>query len=326
MSVISLLVILFILVAPVPAGAQNTTAWGDPDLRGVWDFRTITPMQRPLELGDQAILTDEEAAAYEQQFRERRDQDRRDGGAVADLNRAYNHFWMDWGSNVSEGNRTSLIVDPPDGRIPPLTPGAQREQDARRSSWQRPVRARIAGGSPAHGPEDVGVSERCIMGLSSGPPVVPNGYNNNLQIFQTPDHVVIFTEMIHSARIVPLDGRSHLPDTMRQWLGDSRGHWEGNTLVVDTTNFTDKTESFNFTGGAGYGSAQHLHVTERFTRVDPDTLLYEFTIDDPATFTRSFTAQIPMQRTAAPIYEYACHEGNYGLVGILAGARAEEKR
>ena len=205
-----------------------------------------------------------------------------------------------------------------------MTVEAQQQQVARRTSRQRPIRERVVFGSPVHGPEDVGLSERCMLGFSSGPPILPSAYNNNLQLFQTPDYVVIVTELIHEARVVPLDGRPHLPRHIRQWLGDSRGHWDGDTLVVDSTNFTDKTGSFN-TLISALGSGETLHLIERFSRADADTLVYEFTVDDPTTFTRSFTAAIPMKMTQGPLYEYACHEGNYGMVGMLAGARALEK-
>jgi len=179
-------------------------------------------------------------------------------------------------------------------------------------------------GVVAQGPEDVGLSERCMLGFNSGPPITPSEYNNILQLFQTPDHVVIFTEMVHEARIIPLDGRAHLPGDVPQWLGDSRGHWDGDTLVVDTTNFTDKS---SFSGGLlGRGaSGETFHLVERFTRVSADTLLYEFTVEDPKTWTRPWTAAVPMQKTDRPIFEYACHEGNYGMTNLLAGARAEER-
>ena len=162
------------------------------------------------------------------------------------------------------------------------------------------------------------------MGFGSGPPILPSVYNNNLQIFQTPGYVVILTELIHDARVVPMDGREHLPQNIRQWLGDSRGDWDGDTLVVDTTNFTDKTGSFS-TVTEALGTADTLHLIERFKWVDVDTLLYEFTIDDPTTFSRKFSAAIPMKRSEGPIYEYACHEGNYGMEGLLSGARALER-
>ena len=196
------------------------TAWGAPDLQGMWDFRTLTPLQRPNDLAGKTFLTDEEAAAFVQQTLRARDKDQRYENPRLDVEFAYNQFWWDYGTTITEDKRTSLIVDPPDGRIPPLTPGAQ---DRARAPQARPVTERVVLGSVAHGPEDVGLSERCLLGFNSGPPIVPSEYNNILQLLQTPDHVVIFTEMIHEARVVPLDGRPHLPGDVRQWLGDSRG-------------------------------------------------------------------------------------------------------
>ena len=306
------------LLAAAPAAAQDDarraprTAWGDPDLAGVWDFRTLTPLERPDGLGDKEFLTPEEAAAFEEQSLRERNADRRDGadrsfGIGSDIERAYNDFWWDYGSSINADRRTSLIVDPPDGRIP-WTPAGK----ARPGTFTRAF-----SGIPAAGPEDRALSERCILGFNSGPPMGPSAYNNNVQLFQTPDTVVIFNEMIHDARIVPLDGRSHLPDGIRQWMGDPRGRWEGDTLVVETTNFLRET---HFTG-----SSANLNLVERFTRVDDGALLYEFTASDPATFTRPWTAQIPMKRSDGPLFEYACHEGNYGMHNLLAGARADEK-
>jgi len=287
------------------------TPWGDPDLQGIWDFRTLTPLERPKELAGKEFLTDVEVAEFEQQTLEQRNADRRDGadklrGPGSDVERAYNQFWWDYGTNVIGSRRTSLIVDPPDGRIP-WTPEAQK-----RAAGFFGFFGRI----PA-GPEDRALSERCILGFNSGPPMVPSAYNNNVQLFQIPGYVVILNEMVHNARIVPIDGRPHLPQDLRQWVGDSRGHWEGTTLVVDTTNFLRET---SFTG-----SSANLHLVERFTRADADTLLYEFTVEDPTTWTRAWTAAVPMKKTELPMYEYACHEGNYGMFGILEGARAEEK-
>ena len=314
--------------APSPAAGQNAdpsrTPWGAPDLGGVWDFRTITPLERPAALKDKPVLTAEEAAQFTRQSAEGRNADRRDGGAQRDIERAYNDFWWDWGDSLTSDLRTSLIVDPPDGRIPDRTVAAQEHARASRQDGIRPVRARVLIGSPAHGPEDLGLSERCMLGFNSGPPMLPSAYNNNVQIFQTPDHVVILSEMIHEARVVPLDGRPSLPDGMRQWMGDARGHWDGDTLVVESDNYTDKTGSF-YTIVGTYGSGESLHLVERFTRVDADTLHYEFTVDDPETFTAAFTAAIPMQRTDAPLFEYACHEGNYGMTNLLTGARVQER-
>ena len=306
------------LLAAAPADAQDDarraprTAWGDPDLAGVWDFRTLTPLERPDGLGDKEFLTPEEAAAFEEQSLRERNADRRDGadrsfGIGSDIERAYNDFWWDYGSSINDDRRTSLIVDPPDGRIP-WTPAGK----ARPGTF-----ARAFSGIPAAGPEDRALSERCILGFNSGPPMGPSAYNNNVQLFQTPDTVVIFNEMIHDARIVPLDGRPHLPDGVRQWMGDPRGRWEGDTLVVETANFLRETHFA--------GSSANLHLVERFTRVEDGALLYEFTASDPATFTRPWTAQIPMKRSDGPLFEYACHEGNYGMHNLLAGARADEK-
>ena len=305
------------LAGAAPAAAQSNgdgprTAWGDPDLTGVWDFRTLTPIERPDALGDKAVLTAEEAAAFEQQALQQWDADRRDGsdlefGIGSDIERAYNDFWWDYGNSIDEDRRTSLIVDPPDGKIP-WTP----EGKARPGTFDGAF-----SGIPAAGPEDRALSERCILGFNSGPPVESSAYNNNLQMFQTPDTVVIFNEMIHDARIVPLDGRAHLDDGIRQWMGVSRGQWEGDTLVVETTNFLRETHF--------QGSSANLHLVERFTRVSEDRLLYEYTVSDPATFTRPWTVQMPMKRSDANLYEYACHEGNYGMFNLLAGARAEEK-
>jgi hypothetical protein len=288
------------------ARITSRTPWGAPDLQGIWDFATITPLERPGELAGKEILTVEEAAEFERKTLQQRNPDRRDGGAQADVGRAYNQFWWDYGNKVVGTKRTSLIVDPPDGRIPPLSPEGQKRADARSAARQR----------PAAGPEDRNLWERCIMGGNAGPPMLPGPYNNVVQLFQTPGYVVIFNEMINDARVVPLDGRPHLAKSIRQWKGDSRGRWEGDTLVVDTTNFTEET---NFRG-----ASDALHVVERFTRVAADTLLYEFTVDDPKTWTRPWSVAVPMTKTEGPIYEYACHEGNYGMFNMLAGARAQE--
>ncbi len=311
--------------ARVPATATGPrTPWGAPDLGGVWDFRTLTPLERPAALGDKAVLTPEEAAEFRATAIESRNADRRDGGARRDVERAYNNFWWDYGNSLTADLRTSLIVDPPDGRIPPRVEGIDEADDARRAARRRPVRERVVIGSPAHGPEDLGLSERCMLGFNAGPPMLPSAYNNNIHILQTPDHVVIFNEMVHDARIVPLGDVPHLPGAVRQWLGDSRGRWEGDTLVVESTNFTHKTGSF-YTIARSYGSGETARLVERFTREDTDRLRYEFTVDDPATFTQPFTAMIPMTRTDAPLFEYACHEGNYGMTNLLAGARVQER-
>lgn len=294
------------LVPPVIAAQSTTTAWGDPDLQGVWDFRTITPLERPEELADKEVLTAEEAALYEQETLAARNKDRRaeDGiSAARDVSNAYNQFWWDYGDRLTEDRRTSLVVDPPDGRIP-------RKQSAGEL-------AGLFGNRIPAGPEDRPLWERCIIGFNSGPPMLPSAYNNNVQLFQTADYVVILNEMVHSARIVPLNRRPHLAPDIRQQVGDSRGHWDGETLVVESTNFLRET---GFTG-----SGANLHLVERFRRVDENTLVYEFTVNEPEKFSHPWTAVIPMQRNAEPMFEYACHEGNYGMTNLLSGARAEER-
>ena len=308
------------ILGPTLAAAQTTavppTPWGAPDLQGVWDFRTLTPMERPDELADKQVLTAEEAA----QFQEVRLAEiaARDDEVPADIVGNYNQFWFDRGTTVVETNRTSLVVNPPDGRIPPLTPAAQERQAAIEEA-----RRGVGGHQPTPGGwlDDLGTNGlqvRCILGFNSGPPMTPGGYNNNVQLIQTPEQVVILNEMNHNARIVPLDGRPHLRPALRQWVGDSRGRWDGETLVVETTNFLRET---SFMRGA---SSPNLHLVERFTRVDADTLLYDVTVDDPATWTKPWTYAVPMKRNPDPIYEYACYEGNYAMETILAGARANE--
>lgn len=289
------------------APALPRTSWGHPDLEGIWSTATITPFERPAEMANKLTLTEAEAAEFERQTLARTNRDRRDGGAEADVARAYNDFWWDSGTRVVPSRRTSLVIDPPDGRIPSFTAAAQKRVDDL-AAWRK--------AHPADNPEDRNSWERCI---ARGVPTVmlPQPYNNNYQIFQTSDHVVILAEMIHDARIIPLDGRKHLPSHMRSWMGDSVGKWEGETLVVETTNFAH--------GFSYRGSSDQMRLVERFTRTAPHILVYQVTIDDPATFTRPWTVELPARRSLEPIYEYACHEANYGLVGILKGHRAEEK-
>jgi hypothetical protein len=302
--------IVMITAASLPAAKNWTgphTPDGQPDLQGLWTNATITPLERPKELTGKEKFTEQEAAEYEKRVLEETNKDRRDGSPEADVGRAYNDAWWDRGTKVVPTLRTSIVVDPPDGKVPALTAEAQKAASARAAVLQR---------LPA-GPEDRGLPERCILWPTAGPPMLPSAYNNNYQILQTPGYVVIFIEMIHDVRIIPLDGRPHLPGHIRQWMGDPRGHWEGNTLVVDTTNFSGKNP---FRGSDG-----NLHLIERFTRIDPDTILYRFTVDDPTAFTKPWTGEAPMTKTPGPLYEYACHEGNYAMTNILSGARAEEK-
>jgi hypothetical protein len=277
---------------------------GRPDLQGVWSFATATPMERPARLGDKQTFTDQEIQEFERDIKERLNQDRRDGGQAADVARAYNDFWWDFGRSVQGNRRTSLIIDPPDGRMPPMTAEGKARAGARLMLMMR----------PAHGPEDRGVGERCMLGFNSGPPMLPSAYNN-LQIFQTPGHVALLNEMVHNARIIPTDSRPHT--SIRQWVGDSRGRWEGDTFVVETKNFIGET-AFN-------GSNPNLHLTERFTRTSADVLTYEFTVNDPTTWTKPWTASIPMTKIDGLLYEYACHEGNYGMTNLLTGARFDDE-
>jgi hypothetical protein len=283
------------------------TADGHPDLQGIWSNASLSPFERPKELAGKEFFTEKEAAEFAKRLLEQSNRDRRGATPEEDIAGAYNEAWFERGTRVASNLRTSIVVDPPDGKIPALTPEARAAADAQAAVQRR----------PPEGPEDFSLPVRCIMWPTSGPPMVPSGYNNNYQIFQNRDHVAIYIEMIHDVRIIPLDGRPHIPSAIRQWLGDSRGHWEGDTLVVDTTNFTDKTHF--------RGADRNLHLVERFTRTGADTIQYRFTIDDPTAFTKPWTGEIAMSKASGPIYEYACHEGNYSLTTMLAGARAQEK-
>ncbi len=308
---VSLSLCPLILIATL---AGQRTPDGRPDLQGIWTNVTLTPMERPAAFAGKLNLTDAEAAVYE--HRQQDELQSADGKADADFHRragsgetgGYNAVFIDRGSEMARVDgvkRASLIIDPPDGKMPPLTAEART----------RLASARRGGTDSA---KDRPLSERCLMsfGSSSGPPMLPVLYNNNYQIVQTPDALVIQVEMIHDSRIIRMNS-VHLPANIRKWLGDSIGHWEGDTLVVDTTNFNDQI-SFR-------GSSKNLHVIEKFTRSGANTLLYRATIDDPTTFSRSWTIEYPFQATSGPIYEYACHEGNYSIEDILGGARKAER-
>jgi hypothetical protein len=342
--IVSAVAVLVTLVSSgtAPAVAQTAsvrTAWDAPDLRGIWDFRTITPLERPDALAEQTFLTAEEAATLEQEVVDRNARllarapertkvaeqvDTREDGTPG----FYNNFWLDQGTTTVGTRRTSLIIDPPNGRIPALTPTGQNRAAASQTYRQE---------HPADSWLDRSASDRCLLGFNAGPPLNPVGYNQNLQIFQTPDHVVLVTEMVHTARVVPLDGRPPLDGAIRQWSGDARGHWEGDTLIVETSNFNSGRRWRSVAAGAEtdpegldsvvgvYDSTKSLTLVERFTRVDAATLEYEYTVTDPETWTRPWTASIPLQRTDVPMYEYACHEGNLSMYGILGGRRADEK-
>ena len=282
------------------------TPYGQPDLQGVWSNAVLTPLERPAIFGDKATLTPEEAAEYSEQQRNATNRDRRDQESVDDILDAYNDFWWDSGDELVRTLRTSLIVDPADGRVPALTPLAVARQDA----------ARLARREPPEAPQDLPISTRCLYFRHTGPPMIPASYNNNYQLVQTEDFVLIVNEMGHETRIIPLDGRDALHPSIRQWRGSSRGHWEGDTLVVETTNRRPDTPF--------QGSGPNLKLTERFTRVDENVLLYRFTIDDPESFESAWTVEVPSVRVDGLLYEFACHEGNRSMRGILAGARAAE--
>ena len=318
---------VFILgcIVAITAQGRSSSAWtpartpdGQIDLEGVWDFSTITPLERPGGLGDKQTFTDAEAANFEREenLRQNRDLiDSKKGGGqyLPGSVIPYNEFWYERGSKIVGDRRTSLIVDPPDGRIPRLTPEAAKRLDEQAAV----ARDEQLGIVRADSPESRSLADRCILGFNAGPPMTPGAYNNHVRISQAPGYVTLVAEMVHEARVIPVDGRPHLPQSIRQYNGDSRGRWDGRTLVIDTTNFLRET-SFR-------GSSANLHLTERLTRVDANTLLYEFTVEDPKTWTRPWTAAVPMTKVDSPVYEYACHEGNYALRNILSGARAQEK-
>ena len=311
-----LTVLAIVAFAPLETGAQTEpprTPWGAPDLQGVWDFRSLTPMERPEELADTETFTAEQAAEFAEETIRTRSRDNDTSDRVV----PYNDFWFDEGTSVTT-ERTSLVVDPPDGRIPPLT---QEAMDRRQALEE--ARAGVGGHEPTEGGfvEDLGpggLQVRCILGFNSGPPMAPSAYNNNMQLLQTENMVVLFAEMNHDARFVYLDDRPELDADIRQWHGDSRGYWDGDTLVVETKNFLRET---NFQRGA---TSQHLTLTERFTRVSDGVLQYDVTVDDPTVWTTAWTYSVPMQRNDQPLYEYACHEGNYGIYNILAGAVSDD--
>ena len=294
---------------PAKPWKVSRTADGQPDLQGFWTNTTYVPLERPKNVTKEFYTKEEvaenikHAAATEEEQTE--------PGTVADVHYDFTQFGLDRSQGPLALNlRTSLIVDPPDGRIPPMTAEGLRRAAERAESRKRLGPLDAAQGQP--------LSVRCIIMDRIGPPMLAGAYNNNYQIVQTPGYVMILVEMIHDVRIIPLDGRPQLPASVRQWTGSYRGRWEGDTLVVESTNFNGKNPF--------QGSSEDLRLTERFTRVDENTIRYQFTIDDPSTWTRPWSAEVPWAKTIGPLFEHACHEGNYGLGNILAGARAEERR
>ena len=298
-------------LAPVPAQAQDPAAfrtpWGDPDLQGSWTNTTTTPLERPDELTGRDRLTAGERAELDAEAVRNADRPPPPGSTGA-----YNNFWFERGVRTEQ---TAWVVDPPDGRLPPITAKERgrmaalavvRDADEYPTTW-----------------EDVNIYERCITRGMPGT-MMPGFYNHNYLILQTPGYVVIRAEMVHDTRVIPLDGRPHIDPSIPQWLGDSRGYWDGDTLVVETTNLTDKVFERRFSNTV-YGTGRHMHLVERFTRVDADTIDYRFTVTDPTTFQRSWTASTPMVTLDGPLFEYACHEGNYAMVNMLSGARARAR-
>ncbi len=310
------------------------TPWGDPDIDGLWDFRSLTPLERPAEFGDKAVLTPEEAAAFREKVKAGLKGDGRgsDDSAI-DLEGSYNDFWFDYGNNVDL--RTSLIVDPPNGRLPPLTESARAQLKVNNTDRKPPVRDMFSYAAGVHvyrplGPEWLGLSERCLVGFNAGPPLNPSAYNNNLRVVQTEEYVLLVTEMIHNARVVPLVDSRSVPEGWEQWSGVSRGYWEDDTLVVETANFSRKLPSFmlpatlaNAAEGGAVGVGSNMHLVEKFTR-DGASLNYEYTLTDLETFTAPFTVSLNMKPSDGKMFEYACHEGNYAMGGVLRGARLQD--
>jgi hypothetical protein len=320
--------VAFVVSTTTPVGAQTSpaakgkvprTAWGKPDLEGTWDFRTITPLERPANV-DKEFLTAEEAAKLEKavvernaELDERPPQEVPKGGNVdrqADGSPGfYNNFWLDGGTKTVGTLRTSLITDPKDGKLPPMTEAARKRAEERRAYLRD---------HPADSWLDLAPANRCMVGFNAGPPLSPGGYNQNLLIVQTKDYVGLMTEMVHSYRMVPLDGRPALKSNIRQWSGDARGRWEGDTLVIETANFNPER--------GWRGTSDKMKLVERLTRPDANTLEYTYTVTDPETWTKPWTASITLRRSEGQLYEYACHEGNYSEGNILAGQRAIERR
>jgi hypothetical protein len=298
--------LLVVSTVSVPAQGRSMfmTPWGDPDLQGTWNNITGTPLERPVELSEKEFYTEEEAVALAEQTLRRVDRDRRDGAIEADVGRAYNEFWSDRATKylTQLNTRTSLIVDPKDGRLPSLTSGGETRIAARRAARER-----------NHSWSDRNLWERC---LTRGVPRLPGSYNNNFMIVQAPGYVVILVEMIHETRVIPLDGRAAISSGIRQWMGHSLGRWEDDTLIVETTHFRDEQEF--------RGTSRDLTLVERFTRINDDTIDYRATVDDVSSYERSWTVAVPMTRVNEDVFEYACHEGNVGMEGILAGARTND--
>jgi len=303
-----------LLLGSTLVSGQRTPRDPRQAFEGIWNSATVTPLERPAALKDTAVFTEAEAAAYERQVAERNAEPPSDAARSATSTGTYNTFYREFGTRTVKTRRTSIVTDPPDGRIPALTPAAAAIRQTR-----------LARMRAQENPEDLGLQDQCAAFLTVGPPMLPYTYNSNYQLVVTNDAVVVHAEMIHDARIIPTDGRPHLPKGVRQWMGDSVGRWEGATLVVDTTNFVDGSGFYGDAGG-NFAFDENLHVVERFSLFDADTLLYQFEIDDPTAYTRPWKGELTMTRSAERIYEFACHEANYSLENMLRGTRATERK
>jgi hypothetical protein len=307
-----LIVAVLSLVSPFAAG-QGAKPVVRPNFDGIWNSATATPLERPVQLKDKAFFTPEEAAAFERQVGNRNQDLSPDAVAKSTGTGTYNVFFREFGTRIVRTLRTSIVTDPPDGRIPELTPAADEVKRQRLAGIKYPMSA-----------QDTGLQDRCLAMVTTGPPMLPYSYNSNYQIVQTKDALIVNVEMIHDTRIIHLDGRPHLPSSIRLWKGHSVGRWEGATLVVDTTNFNDGGGFYGDAGG-NFGWDRNLHLIERFSLLDADTLLYRFEIDNPTAFTRPWKGELTMTRSPGPIYEFACHEGNYALPNMLNGFRVSER-
>ena len=303
-----------LLMVPTWLSDQRGGEMRRPDFEGIWNSATTTPLERPAQLKDKPFFTPAEAAEWDRQFAKRNEEPPPEVAAKQKGTGTYNMFYREWGTRTVKTLRTSIITDPPDGRIPALTPAAAEIK-----------RRRLEEIKNGENPEGLGLQDQCVTFLTSGPPILPYSYNSNYQIVQTTDAILVHAEMIHDARIIHLDGRPHLSPKIRHWAGDSIGRWEGNTLVVDTTNFNDGGGFYGDAGG-NFGWDRNLHLVERFRLMDPDTLVYQFDIDNPTAFTRPWKGELTMSRATGDIYEFACHEGNYSLVNMMRGYRATERK
>lgn len=301
------------LVRPFAAAPDDVDRSAGAGFNGIWNSATATPLERPAALKDKAYFTPEEAAAWEQQTSARNQEAPQTPASRNRGTGTYNTFFREFGDRTVKTLRTSIVTDPADGRIPPLTPAAAAIKQQRLAAIKAPARAR-----------DTGLQDQCLAFLTAGPPMLPYSYNSNYRILHTKDAFVVHAEMIHDTRVIRLGDRPHLPPDIRLWMGDSIGRWDGGTLVVDTTNFNDAGGFYGDAGGT-FGWDRNLHLVERFSLLDADTLLYQFDVDDPTAFTQPWKGELTMSRSTGPLYEFACHEGNYALPNLLRGYRVGER-